>query len=61
MMANGRSAWSHVSKSQDKPCHTDPQFTIVNDGFLIILFDIVREVVDGDVIMLDILHNLKML
>jgi len=36
-----------------------PQLAVVDDSVFIILLDIVREVVDGDVIVLDILHDLR--
>jgi hypothetical protein len=37
---------------------THPQFAVVDDGLLIIFLNIIREVVDGDIIVLDIFHNL---
>lgn len=38
---------------------TYAEFTVVLDGLLVILLDIVGEVVNWDVVMLDVLHNLK--
>jgi hypothetical protein len=38
---------------------TYAEFTIVLDGFLVILLNIVREVVDWNVIVLDVLHDLE--
>ena len=35
-----------------------PQLAVIDDSVFIVLLDIVREVVDGDVIVLDILHDL---
>jgi hypothetical protein len=35
-----------------------PQLAVIDDGLFIVLLDIVREVVDGDIIVLNILHDL---
>ena len=35
-----------------------PQLAVIDDSVFIVLLDIVREVVDGDVIVFDILHDL---
>jgi hypothetical protein len=37
---------------------THPQFAVVNDGLLIVFLNIIGEVVDGDIIVLDIFHDL---
>jgi hypothetical protein len=37
---------------------THPELAVVQDGLLIILLDVVGEVVDGDVVMFDVLHDL---
>jgi hypothetical protein len=39
-------------------CFTHPQFAVVNDGLLIVFLNIIGEVVDGDIIVLDIFHDL---
>lgn len=38
---------------------TYPQFAVVLNRFLIILLDVVGEVVDGNIVVVDILHNLN--
>lgn len=38
--------------------NTDAELAVVLDCLLIVLLDIIREVVDRDVVMLDIFHNL---
>lgn len=38
---------------------TYPQLAIVLDGFLVVLLHVIREVVDRNVIVLDILHDLR--
>lgn len=40
---------------------THPKFTIVLDSFLVIFLDVVREVIDGNVIMFNVFHDLKRL
>ena len=37
---------------------TYAKLAVLLDGLLVVLFDVVREVVDGDVVVLDVLHNL---
>ena len=52
--------WSTISnndiKIPKKP--SDPQLAVVLNRVLIVFFDIVREVVDRDVVVLDVLHDL---
>jgi hypothetical protein len=38
---------------------TYPELTVVLDRFLIIFFHVVREVINGDVIVFNVLHDLK--
>lgn len=37
--------------------HQTPELSVFLDRVLVVLFNIVREVVDGDAVVLDILHN----
>lgn len=37
--------------------HQTPELGILLDRILVVLFDIIREVVDGDAVVLDILHD----
>jgi hypothetical protein len=50
-----------VSKRKSCPDEnvTYAEFTVVLDGFLIILLNIIRKVVDWNVIVLDVLHDLE--
>ena len=41
-----------------KNVYSYPQLAVINDSVFIVLLNIVREVVDGDVVVLDILHDL---
>ena len=36
-----------------------PQFAVILDSVFVVFFNIVREVVDGDVIVVDVLHDLQ--
>jgi hypothetical protein len=38
---------------------THAKFAVVLDGLLIILFNIIREVVDGNIIIFDVFHDLQ--
>lgn len=60
MIAKGRSAYIRLrlgrSKHFQKGSYTE--LAVVLDGFLVILFNVIREVVDRDVVMFDIFHDL---
>lgn len=45
--------------SLDSNYVTYPQLAVVLDGLLVVFLHVVREVVDGDVVVLDILHDLQ--
>lgn len=38
---------------------TDAELAVILDGLLIILLDVIWEVIDGNIVVFDILHNLK--
>lgn len=47
-----------VLGADDGEGHESAEFGVVGDGVLVVLLDVVREVVDGDVVVLNVLHDL---
>lgn len=45
--------------SNDSKRHERAQFTVVLDGLLIVLLNIVREIVNRDVVVFNVLHDLR--
>ena len=61
IMAKGRRFCERKSEHPFRSLKTwisYPQLAVIDDRLFIVLLDIVREVVDGDIIVLDILHDL---
>ena len=53
-------AYTSISTNDDYPNKeiTYPEFAVILDSILVIFLDIVGEVVDGDVVILDVFHDL---
>lgn len=61
MTAKGRSAYmeikiQYLSKSNIKTPY--PEFAVVLNGFFVVFFDIVWEIIDGNIVVFNILHDL---
>lgn len=48
---------NHVLRTDDRKRHQTTQLSVLLNGILIVLFDVVGEVVDGDAVVLDIFHD----
>lgn len=62
MMAKGRRAYITLERRVSRGCNAEQstyaEFTVVLNCLLVILFDIIWEIVDRNIVMLDVLHDL---
>lgn len=62
MMAKGIKDWErykYPGSGKGRFAATYPQFTVILDGIFVIFLNIVREIVDGDIVVIDVFHDLR--
>jgi hypothetical protein len=62
MIAKGIKDWGrykYPSAKKNQVVVTYPQLAVVLDGIFVIFLNIIREVVDGNVVVVNILHDLQ--